>query len=140
MTEPDPLLAARLRLVVGRLNRRMRTEGASGLPPLPLAALVTIERHGPIRLGELAAKEGVSAPTMSRALGILDERTAIERTADPGDARSVLLTVSPAGRTLINSVRADYTASMARVLARLDPAQLTALEAALPALEAMMEE
>ncbi|RKS69297.1 DNA-binding MarR family transcriptional regulator [Motilibacter peucedani] len=133
-------MAARLRLVVGRLNRRMRAEGGAGLSHLPLSALVSIERSGPIRLGELAAKEGVSAPTMSRALLALDERGAVERTTDPTDARSVLLTISPAGRELLATVREHYTSSLARLLSRLDGDQLAAVEAALPALEALIGE
>jgi DNA-binding MarR family transcriptional regulator len=134
----DVPMAARLRLVVGRLNRRMRAEGSAGLSHLPLSALVTVERFGPLRLGELAVKEGVSAPTMSRALAALDERGAVERTPDPADARSVLLTISPSGRTLLAQVRGHYTESLARLLSRLDEAQLAAVEAALPALEALL--
>ncbi|RZS90355.1 DNA-binding MarR family transcriptional regulator [Motilibacter rhizosphaerae] len=130
--------ASRLRLVVGRLHRRLRTEGGSDLSPLLLSALVTIEGHGPLRLGELAAREAVSAPTMSRALAALDERGVVTRTPDPADARSVLLTLSPEGERVLAEVRATYTATLQRRLDRLDPAQRHALEDALPALEALL--
>jgi DNA-binding MarR family transcriptional regulator len=65
-------LAARLRLVVGRLNRRIRIDGHESIPPLQLSALVTVEEHGPLRLSELARREAVTAPTMSRVLASLD--------------------------------------------------------------------
>ena len=48
-------LAARLRLTVGRLNRRIRIDGHESIPPLQLSALVTVEEYGPLRLsGSLA--------------------------------------------------------------------------------------
>lgn len=134
------MLASRLRLVIGRLNRRLRQEGTSGLSPLPLSALVTIEASGPLRLGELAAREQVSAPTMSRALAALDERGAVERSSDPEDARSVFLTISEPGRELLATVRADYARSLGRLLDTLGPEQLAAVEAALPALESLTED
>ncbi|HEY0485847.1 MAG TPA: MarR family transcriptional regulator [Mycobacteriales bacterium] len=137
-TSIDAELASRLRLVVGRLARRLRLDGDGGLPPLQLSTLVTIELHGPIRLGELAQRESVAAPTMSRVLAALDERRAIERRPDPVDARSTLVTVSATGRDLLAVIRSERTASLARRMDRLDPAQRAALAAALPALETLV--
>ena len=85
-------LAARLRLVVGRLNRRIRIDGRESVPPLQLSAMVTVEEHGPLRLSELARREAVSVPTMSRVLTALDEQGLVVRTPDPQDARGVLET------------------------------------------------
>ena len=70
----DDELAARLRLAVGRLHRRIRIDDSESLPPLQLSTLVTVELHGPLRLSELARREAVTAPTMSRVLTALDER------------------------------------------------------------------
>jgi DNA-binding MarR family transcriptional regulator len=137
-TRTDADVASRLRLAVGRLARRLRLDGDGGLPPLQLSTLVTIELHGPIRLGELAQRETVAAPTMSRVLAALDERGAIDRRADPGDARSTLVSVSATGRRLLATIRSERTASLARRLDRLDPAQRAALVTALPALEALV--
>ena len=55
-------VAARLRLAVTRLNRRLRAEGDVGLSPSATAALSSIGRHGPLSLGGLAAMEGVKPP------------------------------------------------------------------------------
>ena len=85
--------AARLRLVVGRLNRRIRIDGRESVPPLQLSALVTVEELGPLRLSELARREAVSVPTMSRVLAALDEQGLVVRTPDPQDARGVLVTL-----------------------------------------------
>lgn len=133
-------LAARLRLVVGRLNRRIRIDGRESVPPLQLSAMVTVEEHGPLRLSELARREAVSVPTMSRVLTALDEQGLVVRTPDPQDARGVLVTLSREGEGRLAEVRSHRTALVARRLARLDTAQRACLAAALPALEALLED
>lgn len=131
-------LATRLRLVVGRLSRRVRIDSGESVPPLQLSALVTIEQRGPLRLSELARREAVTAPTMSRVLSALDEQGLVVRAADPQDARGVLITLSEEGAQRLDEVRTRRTALIARRLARLDDAQRAALSGALPALEALL--
>ena len=133
-------LAARLRLVVGRLNRRIRIDGRESVPPLQLSAMVTVEEHGPLRLSELARREAVSVPTMSRVLTALDEQGLVVRTPDPQDARGVLVTLSGEGERRLAEVRSHRTALVARRLGRLDTVQRATLAAALPALEALLED
>lgn len=140
-TRPDPQLteeAARLRLAVGRLQRRIRID--SGESPLQVAALHTIDLHGPLRLTELARREAVSAPTMSRVLSALDDQGLTIRAPDPQDARGVLVTLSSAGRARLNAIRTHRTAFLARRLHHLDSEQRAAIHAALPALEALLEQ
>jgi DNA-binding MarR family transcriptional regulator len=132
--------ATRLRLAVGRLHRRIRIEGGESLPPLQLSALTTVALHGPLRLSELAKREAVTAPTMSRVLGSLDDQGLVVRAADPQDARGVLITVSEAGQARLDAVRTRRTALIARRLERLDDDQREAIRAALPAIEALLEE
>lgn len=134
----DEELAARLRLAVGRLNRRIRIDDKESLPPLQLSTLVTVENNGPLRLSELARREAVTAPTMSRVLTALDEAGLVSRAADPGDARGVLISISPSGVSRLAELRSHRTALIARRLDRLDDRQRGALEAALPALEALL--
>ncbi|GAA4984660.1 MarR family transcriptional regulator [Pseudonocardia tropica] len=134
----DDEVASRLRLAVGRLNRRIRIDGSESLPPLQLSTLVTVEQHGPLRLSELARREGVTAPTMSRVLSALDDQGMVRRAADPGDARGVLISISADGLDRLREVRSQRTALVARRLDRLDAAQRAALEAALPAIEALI--
>lgn len=140
--DPGPAgadLANRLRLAVGRLHRRVRL-ASNDIPPLQLSTLVSIERHGPLRLGELACREAVTAPTMSRVLAVLHERNLIVRTPDPDDARSTQVSLSPAGVAVLGEVRSRRTALLDARLARLTGPQRSALAAALPALEALVEE
>jgi DNA-binding MarR family transcriptional regulator len=137
-TEMEIEMASRLRLVVGRLNRRIRIDGRESVPPLQLSAMVTVEELGPLRLSELARREAVSVPTMSRVLAALDEQQLVVRTPDPQDARSALVTLSEEGARRLAQVRSHRTALVARRLRRLDAAQRAALAAALPALEALL--
>ena len=134
---PDAQLATRLRLAVGRLHRRIRL-ATNDIPPLQLSSLVSIEMHGPLRLGELAQREAVTAPTMTRVLAALDDRGFIVRTPDPDDARSTRVSISPAGSAALASVRSQRTAILDARLARLSDADRAALTAALPALEALI--
>lgn len=131
-------LAARLRLAVGRLNRRIRIDGRESIPPLQLSALVTVEEHGPLRLSELARREAVTAPTMSRVLTALDEQGLVIRTTDPTDARGVRIVLSAEGAVALNEVRSHRNALVARRLARLDADQRRTLAVAMPALEALL--
>ncbi|MCW0216605.1 MAG: MarR family transcriptional regulator [Pseudonocardia sp.] len=130
--------ATRLRLAVGRLHRRIRIDGRESVPPLQLSALATIDMHGPLRLSDLAKREAVTAPTMSRVLAALDENGLVVRAADPQDARGVLITLSDKGRAELDSIRTHRTALVARRLGRLDQTQRAALRAALPAIEALL--
>lgn len=134
----DTEVAARLRLVLGRVGRRIRLDTEFGLPPLQNAALATISHHGPLRLGELAAREGVSAPTMSRVLAALEERGLVDRRPDPQDARSVLLSLNAAGEATLQQIRSAHTAVMVGLLQRLDTDQLAVLMEALPVLEELV--
>jgi DNA-binding MarR family transcriptional regulator len=135
----DRQLASRLSLAVGRLNRRIRL-ASNDVPPLQLSTLVSIENHGPLRLGELAQREAVTAPTMSRVLAALTQRGLIVRTIDAKDARSSRVALSPTGVRVLAEVRSQRTALLDARLARLSPEQREALAAALPALEAMVVE
>ncbi|HET9199192.1 MAG TPA: MarR family transcriptional regulator, partial [Solirubrobacterales bacterium] len=95
MTKPTeiPLAerAAHLRTAIVRTARRLRQEAAaetSGLTPTSVAALATIERHGPLTPSEIAAIERVKRPTITRTLGCLEREGLIDRAPDPADGRS----------------------------------------------------
>jgi len=138
-TYDEDALAARLRLAVGRLHRRIRL-ATNDVPPLQLSTLATLERLGQLRSGELAAREAVTAPTMTRVLAALTERGLATRSADPDDARSVLISLTEEGARTLERIRSERTALLGARLARLTPAQRAALDAAIPALEALVDD
>lgn len=104
-----------------RINRTLRTQGGNGnLSAGVAAALWTIINHAPIRLSALAEREAVSAPTMSRIVGALEEQGYVERTSDPDDGRAKLLSPTPAGIELITNARTQRARLLADAIGRLD--------------------
>ena len=135
-TRADLAVAAALRDAVGRLGRRMRMHRAdTDLSLGQLAALRTLELHGPMTPGALAAHEKVQPPSMTKILGRLEERGYVARTPDPTDRRQVVLVATPDGRALLAEDRRRRDAWLAQQLGSLDAAELAALRAALPVLE-----
>lgn len=132
-------LASRLRLSVFRLSRTLRREIQAGVSPTLLAALATIERHGPMTAGDLAAHEQVRKPTVTRILGALVEQGLVERTPDPLDRRVAWVQLTPAGRTLMHRARRRTDKYLATRLKRLDPDELATLERAAEILDGMTE-
>lgn len=131
----DDDLAGRLALAVGRLNRRMRSS-TGDLSHGQLSALSTIVRRGPLRPGELAAIEVVAAPTITRVVADLESRGLVQREPDPDDGRSSFVSGTEAGIELLLRARSDRARTVQSIIAELTPEQVTALAAALPALEA----
>lgn len=134
-------LASSLRLAVTRLARRLRQEGAEGgITPSQLSALATIERFGPLTLGELAAHERVQPPTMTRIVAALGDAGLVTREVDAGDRRVARVQVTPAGRRLLARSRRRKTAFLATRLRRLDDDQRRLLQHAVPLLERLLED
>src|SRR3954452_7896784 len=133
-------VAARLRLAVTRTARRLRQEAGSGLSPALLAALATVDRHGPLTPSELAAAERFQRPTATRTRARLGPEGLVPRAADPADRRSFLVSLSPAGAELLAVTRNRKEAFLARRLAELDAADLDTLERAAAVLERLLDE
>jgi DNA-binding MarR family transcriptional regulator len=130
---------ARLRLAIGRLSRRLRRHQLAGLTPGQVAALSTVDRSGPLRLSELAAVEGIAPSTLTRLVAALEDRGYVQRCAVAGDARASELAITPGGRDVLERIRRESTAALAGSLASLQPGQLAALAAALPAIEQLAD-
>ena len=133
MSDPESV-AARLAFVVGRFNRRL-IAATGGLSHGLLSALSTIAKQGPIRLADLAQVELVSAPSITRLVAELETRGLVARRVDPLDGRAFLIAVTPAGLEALGQARRARAAAVHESLARLDPSDAAAIEAALPALE-----
>lgn len=127
--------AARLRMALARLTRALRRESLAGLTTTQLAALATVNATGPVRLGDLAAAEGIAPSTLTRLVTFLEESGYVQRSAVPGDARGSMVSITPAGRSVIERVRHESTKLLTGMLAQLTPGQREAIATALPALE-----
>jgi DNA-binding MarR family transcriptional regulator len=135
-----PDLASRLRLDIARMARRLRQEAGAELSPSQTAALATIERHGPLTPSELADRERVQRPTVTRVLARLELAGLVQRAADPQDRRSSLVSISGDGRALLQAARARKDAYLSRRIDALETSDREALERAAAILERMLKE
>jgi DNA-binding MarR family transcriptional regulator len=138
-TSADHELATRLRMALARSARRLRQESGTGLSPSLTAALATIERHGPLTPSELAARERVQRPTVTRVVYRLEEAGLVTRAADPGDRRSSLVTVTRAGSELLAVARTRKDAFLSERLEALGGEDRATLERAAALLEGLLE-
>ncbi len=135
-TPPDPGLSAALRISVMRLSRRMRQErNTGGLSATHVAALATLERHGPLPLGELAALEKVAPPSMTRVVTRLNELELVDRRGRPGDKRQVLVAITEQGRELLAADRRRRNEWLSARLTELPADDLDALARVIPVLD-----
>ena len=131
-------VSGRLYLAVGRLSRSLRQAGVPGPGHGAISALATLVISGQLRLGDLAAKEGVAAATMSRIIASLVEAGYVSRESDPVDRRAWLAKATEEGERLVSGVRSTRVLELNRRLDRLTPEHREALTAAIPALEALI--
>lgn len=127
----DTLLASDLRTSVMRLARRLRRMRAdTSLSLGALAALGTLDRHGPMTPSELAAHERVQPPSMTRIVKALEAEGYVSRRPHATDGRQVVVTVSPAGAELLRDDRRRRDAWLAQRLRDLPPEDLEVLHRA----------
>jgi DNA-binding MarR family transcriptional regulator len=136
----DRAAAAQLGDLVGRLVRMLRRSHVGTLGPASAAALVTVVRSGPLRMGDLAEREGVTAAALSRVVAALERDGLVERSADPGDRRSAFVTASARGRDVVQALRAARAAVLVERISRLSAAERETLLAGLAILERVVGE
>jgi DNA-binding MarR family transcriptional regulator len=132
-------LAARLRTAIARLGRQLRQENVGALTLSQWSALVAVESSGPMRIGDLAEHEHVSAPTATRLVASLEEAGLISREVDDGDRRSALIALAEPGRRALAEVRHKRTEALTARLAGWPAEDLELLAEALPLFERLAE-
>lgn len=130
-------IASRLHSAAIGLLRRVRpSDRSAGLSAARLSALSVVVFGGPLTLGELAAAEQVTSPTMSRLVSALETDGLLHRRPHPEDARALLLEATARGRRLLEEARARRVERLRdEILAGLDDDELEALERAVVLLE-----
>src|ERR1019366_683842 len=94
----DAELAARLRLAILRLSRRLRQQVAGGVTSSQVSALATVERLGTPTLGELASSEQVQPPSMTKIVVGLEAAGLVARREEEADRRIVRVKLTADGR------------------------------------------
>ncbi|MBA3622115.1 MAG: MarR family transcriptional regulator [Actinomycetota bacterium] len=136
----DADTANRLRLVLVRLARRLRQQADTGATPSQLSALSTLDRRGPLPLGELAAAEGIGPSTLTRIVAALERDDLVERTAHAQDRRVAVVAVTIKGRRLLDSGRSRGNAYLARRVEALQHTEVATLITAVDILERLLED
>jgi len=137
-----PVLAPadRLRRAVTLLHRRMRQLGNDELTLTQSSALASIVRRGPMTLGELAGRENVAPPTVTKAVAALEDLGFVSREIDPDDRRVTRVSGTAAGRRHLEEVISVRTAWLEARLADLGPDEQRRLLDALDILEALSDD
>lgn len=137
VSRPDDV--TRLYLTLGRINRALRRDARNA--PIghgALSALATLSASEPMRLGELAELEGVSAASMSRVIASLEKLDLVRRHADPEDGRAFRVEPTDEGRKVVEAGRAARMQALGVRIERLSPRERDDLRRALPVLEALV--
>lgn len=117
----------------------MRQEAGTELRPSSASALVTVELHGPLTPSELADIERVKRPTATRILQGLEEEGLAQRTPDPKDGRSALISITGEGRERLRRLRQRKNAYLARRMRDLEAGEVATLEHAAEIIERLLE-
>lgn len=134
-------VAAHLRPALLRLTRLVRSQRAdSSISLTQLSALGSLRTGGPLSPSELAAREGVQPPSMTKVLTALEERGLVTRETHPTDRRQAVISLTAAGRTLLESERRSRTAWLSRRLAALSVEERQQLLDVIPLLERLAEQ
>jgi DNA-binding MarR family transcriptional regulator len=130
-----------LRPVLLRVGRELRREArAVGVSPEQVALLVAIKYAPGIGIRELAARERVSPPAMTKHVDRLERDGLVDRTPSDDDRRRVGLTLTPEGHRVLRRVRSRRTAWLASRLGELDEQELAAIAAAVEPLGKLVGE
>lgn len=142
MTDLDlDVLAVQLRGTLGVLYRRIRQTRQTGELSLPESSLLSrLEQGGPMTGAELAKLEHISPQSVGATVASLEARGLIARSADPGDGRRVILSLTGSGARTVDAKRSARTEQLSRALAALSPQERAQLQAALPLLERLAAE
>lgn len=135
-------LASELRLSVMRLRRRLATERHpdNELSIATMAVLGCLHRHGESTVGELARRERVQPPSMTRTVNCLVDGGYATRRPHETDGRQVVVALTDKGRETLRADRARRDAWLSRRLTELTAEERATLRAAAPIIQRLAEE
>ena len=116
MIEP-PALASDLRVVIGRLVRRLRAERRD-FPLARVFVLAHLDRNGPSGISAMAAADRVRPQSMAATVAALEADGLVTRRPDPSDRRRVAIDLTPAGRDVLAADRRRREGWLAEAIAR----------------------
>jgi len=136
----DAEMAARLRLAILRMSRRLRQQVAGGVTSSQVSALATVERLGTPTLGELASSEQVQPPSMTKIVVGLEAAGLVSRQEEETDRRIVRVKLTAEGRRTLARSRSLRNAYLVRRLRRVSADERAALGDVVRLLEHLVEQ
>jgi DNA-binding MarR family transcriptional regulator len=134
-------LASVLRLAVLRTARRLRSQRVNTAVTLSqLSALATVGKCGPMSAGELANIERVQPPSMTKILSLLEAGEWVQRAPHPDDRRQSIISITQAGRDLLDAETRARDTWLATRLADFSPEELRLLSEAAAVLDRLGSE
>jgi DNA-binding MarR family transcriptional regulator len=125
-----PRASLATRLLLRHTRRRVSRSEASMLAALD---------GGPQRITDLAELEGLAQPTTTLLVKRMEERGCVSRQRDPADGRVVLVSLTEAGATELEDLRADYRGALRDHLLAMSEEEIAALAAATTALQTLID-
>jgi DNA-binding MarR family transcriptional regulator len=139
VTLSPELVASDLRPVLLRLARELRKETEQlGITARQVTLLWLVKRSPGLSLAQLAAEEGISPPALSGNVDRLERVRLLQRVRSQDDRRRVGLELTEEGAKLLRRVRARRTTWLTQRMRDLGPAELEAIETAIPALQRLL--
>ena len=132
-------VAGNLRVALMRTVRRLRKETDGEHSVSVIAALGSLNSHGPLTLSELAEAEGMSRPSVTVLAAALLDQGLIAKEADPNDRRVVRIHLTPSGKRALDQSRTRRNAFLARRLGSLGADDLRTLDRAATILLRLVE-
>jgi DNA-binding MarR family transcriptional regulator len=131
-------IASDLRVVLGRLLRRLRAQ--HGFPISQGSVLGRLDREGPQSVSDLASSERVRPQSMAQTVSELEAAGLVERQPDPDDRRRQIVSLTPTGRQALSEDRRRRVGWLAEAIADdLTPEERDVLGRAVPLLERLAE-
>jgi DNA-binding MarR family transcriptional regulator len=120
------------------LERQLRQQTQGPFTATDLSVLGATLRYGPIPLSEVAAREHLSLPTISKVVSKLEKARFVRRVLDAEDRRIVRVNITAAGERFIYDGRDRRNKWLADCMSSLEQDELDTLQAAIPVLERML--
>lgn len=134
----EPVEVERLRIVLLRLARRIRSTTVGEVGSSQFSALITVLRHGPLGVRAIADHEHIRPPTASKMVSALEADGLVERRTHPDDRRCQQIAITQVGIDLVADRRAAGRGWLTERLDQLDDTDITQLAEVLPALERLL--
>lgn len=136
LSEDDRAAVNELRGAVMRLSRRLRSQRVDeSLSPTEMSVLSTLARCGSATPGELARKEHVQPPSMTRIVAMLEAKDLVRREPHPDDRRQVVVSRTEQAAAILAESRDKRNAWLAQLAEGLSAEELAVLREAAPVLE-----